>query len=384
MIELDETKYENDARTSTAVINGKKIKTPFFMPVSTKAAARHLTTKDLSECGVKATIANSMLLTLNPGGDFIKDIGGLHEFMGFGNIIFTDSGGFQVMRPFFKKITNNEIEFYSPYNNTVHKISPESSMENQIKIGGDIAMALDHMPLANAAKEEVIQSMLRTFEWAKIEKKKHDELKKELKSPQNLFGIIQGGYDIGLRKDAVAQITSLGFDGYALGGLAIGEPRPLMFKVFEDIIPLMPKDKLRYIMGLGHPIDILKAVEHGADCFDSVYPTQIARHNHILTKKGVIKITHTKYRLDKTKLDENCDCYVCRNFSKAYIRYLTKVDEPVAYQLKSYHNIYFMQKFMEDIQDAIAHGAFQKLKKQYDRYYAKEDVKDDEENLRIE
>jgi len=365
MIELKDMKYSGKARTSIALINDKKIKTPFFMPVATKAAARHLTIKDLKDADVGAIIANSMLLSLKPGRDFIKEMKSIHNFMGFNKVIFADSGGFQVMRPFFKSINNNEITFYSPYDKSINKITPEKCIDNQIEIGSDVAMILDHMPLCNATKQNVIESMQRTLEWARIQKQYHDELKKQVNSNQNLFGIIQGGYDIELRKQALKEITALDFDGYALGGLAIGETREEMNKVFEEIISLMPDNKLRYIMGVGHPIDILNAIEQGADCFDSVYPTQIARHNHILTDKGIIKITQSQYKDDEKPLDENCDCYVCKNLSRAYIRFITKIDEPIAYQMKSYHNIYWMMKFMKKIQNAISNNTFKELKEQY-------------------
>jgi len=365
MIILNNIKYSGKARTSTASINNKEIRTPFFMPVATKAAARHLTIKDLRDADVDAVIVNSMLLSLKPGKLFVNNCGGIHKFMGFNRVIFADSGGFQVMRPFFKSINNNEIEFYSPYDKSVHKITPEKCIDNQFLIDSDVAMVLDHMPLFNATKENVVESMQRTFEWAKIQKKYHDELKKQMDTQQNLFGIIQGGYDLELRKQALSDITSLDFDGYALGGLAIGETREEMNKVFHEIIHMMPDNKLRYIMGVGHPIDILTAIENGADCFDSVYPTQIARHNHILTNQGIIKITQSQYKDDQKPLDENCDCYVCKNFSRAYIRFITKIDEPIAYQMKSYHNVYWMMNFMKKIRDAIFENNFDELKKKY-------------------
>lgn len=369
MIQINSCKSDKKARSMDVVINGKKIKTPFFMPVATKAAARHLTTKDLSDIGINAMIANSMLLSLNPGSDFIHSQGGLHKFMGYNKIMFTDSGGFQVMRPFFKKMNNDEIEFVSPFDNTVHKISPKIVMETQIKIDSDVAMVLDHMPLANASNDDVIASMDRTFKWAKFQKEYHDGLKLQYNSNQNLFGIIQGGYDVSLRKKALNEITSLDFDGYALGGLAIGEPRETMNIVFREVIDLMPSNKLRYIMGIGHPIDILEAVEHGADCFDSVYPTQTARHNQIFTSQGIIKLINSKYKDDQTPLDPNCECYVCKNFSRAYLRYLTKIDEPIAYQLKSYHAVHWMNNFMKEIQESICEGRFEEYKENFMKNY---------------
>lgn len=360
---------ENQARSGEFKVINKAITTPFFMPVATKGAARHITSEELKQIGSKAIISNSLLLSLKPGREFINDFGGLHKFINYKDIIFTDSGGFQVIRDFCKQITKKSIHFKSPYDGKHHILTPKECMKNQVMIDSDVAMVLDHMPLADYTQEQINKSMETTFTWAKECKENHEELKSEYKSKQNLFGIVQGGTDEKLRKKSAEQITSIDFDGFALGGLAIGEAKPKMYKAFEIGLPLLPDNKLKYIMGLGHPADIIKAVEQGADCFDSIFPTQTARHNHILTENGFVKLLSSKYSTDKSPLDENCDCYVCKNYSKAFIRYMTKINEAVSYQLKSYHNLHFMQEFMEKIQTSIKEETFEELSKQYQKNY---------------
>ncbi len=360
---------QNKARTGEFKVRNKSITTPFFMPVATKAAVRHVVFEDVEKMGARAVISNSLLLSLRPGAEFIHKIGGIHEFMNHKNISFTDSGGFQVIRDFCQKISDKGIDFRSPFDGTKHQLTPQSCMKNQILIDSDVAMILDHMPLANYTQKQVIDSLERTSYWARLCKELHDQYKEEYKSKQFLFGICQGGTDDKTRQKATEQITSLNFDGYALGGLAIGEPKPKMYKTVENNCHKLPENKIRYLMGVGHPGDIIECVFHGADAFDSVYPTQTARHNSIMTNNGFVKLLKSKYKYDKTPLDKDCDCYVCKNYSKAYIRHLTKVDEPVAYQLKSYHNLHWMQNFMKRIQTAIKENTLDKLRKEIKEKY---------------
>ncbi len=366
---LKTTHTDNEARTGTFHVRGKKIKTPFFMPVATKAAVRHVVSDDLIKMDAQAIISNSLLLNLRPGAELIHEMKGLHKFMNHHGIIFTDSGGFQAIRGFCEKIKDTGIDFRSPFDGTKHKLTVANCMKNQILIDSDVAMMLDHMPLANHTLEQVKESLDRTTLWARLGKEIHDELKEEYKSKQFLFGICQGGTDDKLRTQAINEITALDFDGYALGGLAIGEPKPEMYKAVKIGCPQLPADKARYLMGIGHPGDIIECVSSGADCFDSVYPTQVARHNHIMTNNGFVKLLKSQYKVDKEPLDPECDCYVCKSYSKAYIRHLTKVDEPVAYQLKSYHNLHWMQNFMKKIQQNIKENTLEKYRKEIMKKY---------------
>ena len=361
------------ARHGTFKVNNKTIITPFFMIAATKAALRHTTAEEFSSLGGNAVICNSMLLSLRPSTEFIKNNGGIHKLMNLDKVIFTDSGGFQVIRQFCQKIDNNGIWFKSPYDGKKEYLDPKKCIQNHINIGSDVAMCLDHMPLAGATRSEALFSLNRTTEWAKLCKQEHQKLKQEINNKQNnknkcnqlLFGIAQGSIYPDLRQRSIKEITDIGFDGYALGGLAIGEPKKDMFAMMDLGGKLLPKDKIRYVMGLGHPLDIVEAVALGFDCFDSVYPTQCARHSHLFTSEGIIKINKSKYKTDHHPIDKNCSCPVCKNYTRAYIHYLTKIDEPIAYQLKTYHNIHFMYDLMKQMQDAIKNNTFQEWKEKF-------------------
>ena len=343
------------------------------MIAATKAALRHTTAEEFSSLGGNAVICNSMLLSLRPSTEFIKNNGGIHKLMNLDKVIFTDSGGFQVIRQFCQKIDNNGIWFKSPYDGKKEYLDPKKCIQNHINIGSDVAMCLDHMPLAGATRSEALFSLNRTTEWAKLCKQEHQKLKQEINNKQNnknkcnqlLFGIAQGSIYPDLRQRSIKEITDIGFDGYALGGLAIGEPKKDMFAMMDLGGKLLPKDKIRYVMGLGHPLDIVEAVSLGFDCFDSVYPTQCARHSHLFTSEGIIKINKSKYKTDHHPIDKNCSCPVCKNYTRAYIHYLTKIDEPIAYQLKTYHNIHFMYDLMKQMQDAIKNNTFQEWKEKF-------------------
>ncbi len=364
-------KQSNKARHGEFTVNSKTIPTPFFMVPSTKAALRHTTMDEFKSLGGNATICNSMLLSLRPGAEFINKNGGIHKFMNFDGVTFTDSGGFQVIRQFCLKIDNNGIWFKSPYDGKKEYLDPQKCIQNHINIDSDVAMCLDHMPLAGATKSEALYSLNRTTEWAKLCKETHHQLKENTGSNQLLFGIAQGGIYPELRKRSIKEITDIGFDGYALGGLAIGEPKKQMFEMMELGGDLLPKNKLRYIMGLGHPLDIVKAVSLGFDCFDSIFPTQCARHNHLFTSEGVLKISNKEYKHDQSPIDKNCNCVTCKNYTRAYIYHITKVDEPIAYQLKTYHNIHFMYDLMKQIQVAIKEDRFEEWKEGFVKNFKK-------------
>ncbi|MFC1697541.1 tRNA guanosine(34) transglycosylase Tgt [Nanoarchaeota archaeon] len=357
----------NGGRSGILSTRHGKIETPFFMPVVTKMAAKFLTNDMLNELGTEAFISNSFVLYLNPGTDFLKKAGGIHKFMNVKNIIFTDSGGFQMINPSLTiNVNDRGITFRNPWDKSKHLVTPGKSMMIQEGIGSDVAMAFDHMPLVEYNKEEVVEATNRTHKWAEICKKAH------LDDKQLLFGISQGGMYPELRKKSAEFIAGLDFDGYAIGGLAIGEDRDTfnkMAKVSVDVYNKINKEKPRYIMGVGNPIDLLNCVGLGIDLFDSRFPTQNARHNLIFTSKGPIKINKSQYKEDFSPLDEDCKCKVCSKYSKAYLHYLNRVGEPNAKIYFSYHNVYFVQNMMKEIRKAIKENRFGEYSKEFLKGY---------------
>ena len=339
---------EDKARTGIFKVNNKKIETPFFMPVATKAVGKYIGSLDYQELGAKAIISNSFLLSLNPGLKTIKDI---NKFMNFKDIIFTDSGGFQIIRSMYIKSTEKGILFKDPYTNKRELFSPEKVIKIQNKINSDVAMVLDDMSPFNSSKESAIQSLKNTHKWAEKQIKLHKN------KNQSLFGIIQGSFYKDLREKSAKFITSLDFDGVAVGGLAIGEKKENTKKALSWVKPFLPENKLRYAMGVGEINDLFYFIENGIDCFDSIFPTQNARHNTILY------ILKSKYKNDKKPLDKNCDCKVCQNFSRSYLHFLTRNKDPMAKYYFSYHNLYFYQKLFKKIRNSIKENEFNKLKK---------------------
>ncbi|MFC1728372.1 tRNA guanosine(34) transglycosylase Tgt [Nanoarchaeota archaeon] len=341
------------------------VETPFLMPVATKATAKFVSPLELADMA-DSIICNSMILHLKPGSDFIKEAGGLHKFMNYKKTIFTDSGGFQMQTPsLFLQISDKKVIFKNPFTYEKTRISPEDSMKIQIDIGSDVAMCLDHMPHTNQDKKEWEDATRRTHLWAERCKKHHDGLKEELNSKQLLFGIAQGGLDKELRIKSAEFIDKLDFDGVAMGGLCLGESKEAMFTAMDVQIPLFNTKKPRYLMGVGTPNDLIEAIAHGADCFDSIFPTKNARHAHLFTSKGMIKLDRGVYAKDFGPIDEKCDCYVCKNFTKAYLRYLFMVGEHTVNNYLSYHNVYYTQNLMKEIRKAIKENRFEEFRKDY-------------------
>ena len=336
------------------------VETPLFMPVATKEAVKLIDTSELKEMNVQGIISNAFLLSLKPGLDIAKD---LHKFMDWDRIIFTDSGGFQIlsMNNVFKGIKKNGINFKNPFNGEEHLLTPEKVMEIQKILGSDVAMALDHMPLYGLDFKKIKEAVDDTHRWAEICLEKKNE-------KQLLFGIAQGGIYPELRKKSTEFINSLGFDGVALGGLCIGESKEEMHKMIKLSIPLI-KDKPRYLMGVGNPVDLINCIGEGIDIFDSVFPTRNARHGHVMTKKGVVNIENSRYRKDFSALDENCRCKVCRKYSKAYINHLFNSTEYLGLRLATYHNLFFIQNLIKDVKKAIKEENFDKFKKEFTENY---------------
>jgi queuine tRNA-ribosyltransferase len=354
---------DGDARTGVLRTKSAKVETPFFMPVATKAAAKYIDSKDLEGVQAKSIIANAFVLFLTPGVDVIEKFGGIHKFMNFKGNIFTDSGGFQMYSDSFLITTkDNGIYFKNPFNGEKIFCTPEMDMDMQLKINSDVAMCLDSMPRFGHSKGRIMDSMRKTYDWAKRCKEHHD---KNDSKGQLLFGIAQGGIYPELRRLSARKISDIGFDGLAFGGLALGEPAEQMFAAVDAGIKEMPKEKPKYLMGLGNPTSIIDAVSRGIDCFDSRYPTMTARHNRIMTAAGDMNISKQVYAKDEGPLDEECDCYVCKNFSRAYLYHLVKTREPNALRYLSLHNLRFMIRLMENIRTAIKEGRFEKFRKEF-------------------
>lgn len=341
------------------------VQTPVFMPVGTKATVKAMTPEQLKEMKAGIILSNTYHLYLRPGLEVIREGGGLHRFMNWDRAILTDSGGFQVFSlGKLRKITEEGVSFQSHIDGSRHMLTPEKVMEVQNAFGSDIIMALDECTPYPADREYVKNSLERTTRWLRRCKKAHSAPEK-----QSLFGIMQGGIYKDLRKQSAEEIVGLGLPGYGIGGLSVGEPKELMLDVLEDCADYLPKDKPRYLMGVGSPDYLFEGVERGMDMFDCVLPTRIARHGLCITSRGKVNIKKARYERDFTPLDPECDCYTCRNYSKAYLRHLFKAGEILSAMLLSNHNIYFLLKTMEKIRTAIEEDRFSEYKKGfYDKY----------------
>jgi len=339
------------------------VESPFFLPVMTKGAAKHVSSDQIVASGAKAVISNAFVSSLRPGADIIIKAGGLAKFMDYPHTIFTDCGGFQMISEGFDNETGkNGILFKSPFDGQMVLLTPERIMQIQADIGSDVHMTLDDLAPWNSSREKFEKAMKNTHEWAK---RSVDAHKKHKKPGQLVFGIYQGGMHNDLRIESAKFVNSLGTDGVSIGGYCIGEPKEKMYEGLSASLPYVDKEKPRYLMGVGSPVDILKSVALGVDIFDSVYPTMIARHGHLFSGGGIVNIKLAKYKEDFTPVDENCDCYSCKNFTRAYLHHLFKTNEPTGYMYRSYHNIHFLQNLMRDIRQAIKDGVFEEYKENF-------------------
>lgn len=326
-----------------------EIETPIFMPVGTRATVKTMTPEEVKDLGAQIILGNTYHLHLRPGEDLVEEAGGLHKFMNWKGPILTDSGGFQVFSlGDRRKITEEGVEFRSHIDGSKKFISPEKSMEIQNKLGSDIMMCFDECAPYPADHDYVKKSMEMTTRWAKRCKDAHKNTEN-----QALFGIVQGGMYKDLREISAKALVELDFPGYAVGGLSVGEPKELMNDVLEFTEPFLPKDKPRYLMGVGSPDYLFDAVIRGIDMADCVLPTRIARNGTAMTSSGKLVVKNAKYKRDFTPLDHECDCYTCRNYSRAYLRHLFNVDEILGPRLLTIHNLYFLIKLMENIREAI-------------------------------
>ena len=358
------------ARLGTIETNYGIVETPMFMPVGTRATVKTLTPEELYEMHSGIILANTYHLWLRPGPDLIEKAGGLHKFMNYNGPILTDSGGFQVFslaKP--KDISEEGVHFKSHIDGSSLFLTPEKSIEIQNKLDSDIAMSFDECPPASATYEYMKNSVERTLRWAKRGKIAH-------KNPnQSLFGIVQGGFYEDLRRYSAEETVKLDFDGYSIGGVANdGENKDAMYKAIEYSVPYIPEDKVRYLMGVGEPEDIIEGVIRGVDIFDCVLPTRIARHGNAFTKYGKISLKNAKYKEDFTPIEEGCDCYACKNYTKAYIRHLVNVDEVLGGRLLSIHNIRFLIRLAEELRQAIKEDRVLEYRdKFYETYKVKKD-----------
>lgn len=347
--ELQKVCAQSGARAGVIHTPHGDIETPVFMPVGTLATVKTMTPEELKEVGSQIILSNTYHLFLRPGEDLIKEAGGLHKFMNWDKPILTDSGGFQVFSlSSNRKITEEGVEFRSHLNGEKLSLNPEKAMQIQNDLGSDIIMAFDECAPYPADRDYIINSMNRTYRWLKRCKEAHKNTDK-----QALFGIIQGGMYKDLREESAKQITSVDLPGYAVGGLSVGEPKPLMYEILEHTTQFMPEDKPRYLMGVGSPDDLVEGVIRGIDMFDCVLPTRIARNGTAMTSEGKVVVRNATYARDFSPLDHECDCYTCKNYTRAYIRHLVKCNEILGARLISYHNIYFLHKLMKDIRQAI-------------------------------
>ncbi len=340
-----------NARTGILQTAHGAVETPIFMPVGTKATVKAMLPEELKEIGSQIILGNTYHLHLRPGESVIKELGGLHKFMNWNGPILTDSGGFQVFSlSHMNKVTEKGVEFRSHIDGSKIFMSPESSMQIQMDLGSDIIMAFDECLPHPSPKEKIIESMEMTLRWLK--RSKEAMTRKE----SLLFGIVQGGLDIELRMKSLEQITSVDLPGYALGGYSVGEPIHLMHEQVKVIGPQMPKDKPRYLMGVGTPLDLILCVDAGIDMFDCVMPTRTARNGTLYTWQGKISIKRNEYRLDNNPLDPECDCYTCKNYSKAYLRHLFMSGEILSARLNTIHNLHFYLNLMKKAREAIQSG----------------------------
>ena len=340
---------DGEARRGRLTFPRGTVETPAFMPVGTYGTVKAMTPEELLSLGAEIILGNTFHLMLRPGTEIIRAHGDLHDFMHWSGPILTDSGGFQVFSlGKMRKIREEGVTFQSPVDGSKVFMGPEESMAVQRELGSDIVMVFDECTPYPATEQQAMDSMQLSLRWARRSRDAHAD------NPSALFGIVQGGMFLELRKQSLQGLVEIGFDGYALGGLSVGEPKPDRERILSEITPQMPAHAPRYLMGVGTPEDIVEAVIRGMDMFDCVMPTRNARNGHIFTRQGVIKIRNSQYATDTRPLDEGCDCYTCRHYSRAYLRHLDKCGEILGARLNTIHNLYYYQDLMRGMREAIS------------------------------
>ena len=366
---LLKTEKNTKARLGKIKTNYGEYETPMFMPVGTQATVKTLAPEELKaiDCGI--ILANTYHLWLRPGEDIVDKAGGLHKFMNWDGPILTDSGGFQVFSLAKRKdISEEGVKFKNQYNGDALFLTPEKSIKIQNKLDSDIAMSFDECIGWPATYDYCKQSVERTLRWAKRGKDVFNNPR------QSLFGIVQGGEYEELRKHCAEELVKIGFDGYSIGGTSVGEDKPTMYKMVEMSTKYLPEDKVRYLMGAGDPIDIVENVIRGIDIFDCVSPTRLARHGHALTKYGKINLKNAKYKEDFTPISEECDCYACKHYTKAYIKHLINAEETFGARLLSIHNINYLVNLTKELREAIKNDNILEYREEFIKnYYGKKE-----------
>lgn len=337
------------ARRGRLLFERGTVDTPAFMPVGTYASVKTMTPEEVRQTGAQIILGNTFHLMLRPGTEVVQMHGDLHDFMHWDGPILTDSGGFQVFSlGELRKITEKGVTFRSPVNGDEVFLGPEESMAVQRALGSDIVMIFDECTPHPADEKQARDSLELSLRWAERSKIAHGD------NPAALFGIVQGGMYEALREQSLNGLTDIGFDGYAIGGLSVGEPKEDMLRIMSHVAPVMPKNKPRYLMGVGTPEDLVESVRRGIDMFDCVMPTRNARNGHLFVSQGVIRIRNSQYRDDLGPLDESCACYTCQNYSRSYLRHLDQVGEMLGARLNTIHNLYYYQSLMRGLREAIA------------------------------
>ena len=353
---------DGKARRGRLTFERGVVETPAFMPVGTYGTVKGMKAEEVEATGAHIILGNTFHLMLRPGTEIIEKHGDLHDFMNWHKPILTDSGGFQVFSlGKMRKITEKGVEFSSPVNGEKIMLTPERSMQVQRSLGSDIVMIFDECTPYPATHQEAKESMELSLRWAKRSKAEHGD------NPSALFGIVQGGMYEDLREVSAAGLLDIDFDGYAIGGLSVGEPKEEMIKILDHTTDLIPENKPRYLMGVGKPEDLVEGVRRGIDMFDCVMPTRNARNGHLFVNDGVIKIRNARHKVDTGPLDPTCDCYTCKNYSRAYLHHLDKCNEILGSQLNTLHNLRFYQRVMQGLRDAIEQG---KLDQFVEEFYA--------------
>ena len=353
---------DGKARTGSMEFPRGNVATPAFMPVGTYGSVKGVNPHQVKATGADIILGNTFHLMLRPGTEIIRKHGDLHEFIGWEKPILTDSGGFQVFSlGEMRKISEEGVHFRSPVDGAKIFLGPESAIEAQHALGSDIIMAFDECTPYPASEIEARESMELSMRWAKRCVTAHGE------NPAALFGIVQGGMYVDLRNESITQLVELDFPGYAIGGLSVGEPKEEMRHIVAQCVDNLPKAKPRYLMGVGTPADIVHAVSHGVDMFDCVMPTRNARNAYLFTSKGLLKLRNSKYRSETGRVDENCSCYTCQHFSRAYLHHLDKCKEILGAELNTIHNLHYYQSLMKGLREAIGAGKLSEFIQQFEQ-----------------
>jgi len=367
-------KTSGAARLGVIEFRRGEVRTPAFMPVGTYGTVKSVTPEQVAGSGADIILGNTFHLMLRPGTRVIRKHGGLHEFMNWRGPILTDSGGFQVFSlAAMRRLSEDGVRFRSPVNGDEIMLTPERSMEVQHDLNADVTMIFDECTPYPATETEARESMQRSLRWAKRSRQRFDELRDLApERGEALFGIVQGSIYDSLRQQSLAELQNIGFDGYAIGGLAVGEPEAERIQVLDALLPNMPQYRPRYLMGVGTPLDIAAGVSHGIDMFDCVMPTRHARTGHLFTSQGVVKIRNARYTEDTGPVDPDCGCYTCQHYSRAYLRHLEKCGEILGSTLGTIHNLHYYQRLMGDLRRAIEAGTLEKYVVDLGATYASE------------